>query len=257
MSISTLSAHSPKFGSKLVTLDHLRTLPEPVALGSRHKPVPHAVLIDALLAEVERRGFTAVRSQLALGAKGAALFGVLDLQPTTLVPGQDRGIAFGFRSSTNETLAIKAVAGTRVFVCDNLAMAGDMIAFLRRSTTGMDLRDVIATGFDKFLEQSHLLDLHVELMSLTPMSDIAAKELIFDIFYNAVLPARLFEDVARFYFKPTDEMTDCQPRTRWGLHNAFTRAMRDLPPVRLVGATVALGHAFGMSDDGLDIVDAD
>src|SRR5262245_33080008 len=79
---STPIAHNPKFDSKLTSLDALRSLPEPPALGVRHHPVPHAVLVDALLGEVERRGYRTTRTQLALGAKGAALFGILDLVPT-------------------------------------------------------------------------------------------------------------------------------------------------------------------------------
>jgi hypothetical protein len=46
-------------------------------------------------------------------------------------------------------------------------------------------------------------------------------------------------------------MTDCQPRTAWGLHNAFTRAMKDLVPTSAFNRSVALGRAFGMTEEGL------
>ena len=48
---------------------------------------------------------------------------------------------------------------------------------------------------------------------------------------------------------------DCQPRTEWGLHNAFTRAMRDLTPLRQFGATQGLGRAFGLSGSEEPVLD--
>lgn len=253
MSTSTLSAHSPKFESKLVVASELQALPEPVALGLRHKPVPHARLVDAISEEIDRRGWRIVRSQFALGAKGAALFGVLDMQPMSetsaaLVKANGRGLSFGFRSSTNESLAIKAVAGSRVFVCDNLALSGDMIAIQRKSTTGLDLKDAITIGFDKFLTHAAALDVSIERMAQRGISDMVAKALIFDVFYQGILPARLFDDVGRYYFKA--ETADVEPRTLWGLHNAFTRAARDLTPVRLFGASVGIGRAFDTIIEG-------
>jgi len=249
VSQSTLVAHSPKFNAKLVTLDALRMLPEPQALGTRHKPVPHAVLIDTIHNEMDKREMTILREQFALSHLGKAIFGVMDLKSTQT----DRTTSFGFRSSIDQLLAIKAVAGTRVFVCDNLALSGDTIAFQRKSTTGLDLPSVVAAGFDRFVEQSQILNLQIEVLSLTTISDIQAKTKVFDIFNTGILPVRLFHDVNRFYFKPTDEQTDCQPRTLWGLHNAMTRAARDLTPVRLFRASVELGRAFDLhTGDGDD-----
>lgn len=263
MSISTLIStnSSPKFKSQLVSIEALKNLPIPVSLGRHHKPISHAVLVDGILAEIDRRDFIPIRTQLALGNKGALLFGVIDLQPksftaetlatATIAANPDRGVSFGFRSSTNSALAIKAVAGSRVFVCDNLTMSGDLIAFLRKSTTHLDLGLAIAGGFDKFLTQTALLDQHIQRLTLAAVTDGEAKQLIFDVFNASVVPVRLFEDVAKFYFAPTDEQTDCQPRTRWGVHNSFTRAMKDLMPARQFSATVALGRAFGLTADAL------
>jgi hypothetical protein len=249
--MSTLIAgHNPKFNSKLTTLDALRQLPEPQPLGVRHHPVPHAVLVHALLSEVERRGYTTQRTQLALGANGAALFGILDLTPTQaglLVPDQERILSLGFRNATDQSLAIQGVAGAHVMVCDNLALSGQTFAFKRKNTTGLDLGDAIATGFDRFLQHARTLELQIERLAGTTLLDGPAKQIIFDVFHAHIIPVRLFNDVSRFYFHPTDDQPDCQPRTQWGLHNAFTRAMRDLTPLRQFGATQGLGRAFGLT----------
>jgi hypothetical protein len=80
--------------------------------------------------------------------------------------------------------------------------------------------------------------------------------MIFDVFHAHIVPVRLFHDVSRFYFHPTDDQPDCQPRTQWGLHNAFTRAMRDLTPLRQFGATQGLGRAFGLTADEGPVLEA-
>jgi hypothetical protein len=41
-------------------------------------------------------------------------------------------------------------------------------------------------------------------------------------------------------------MTDVAPRTVWGLHNAFTRAIRQMAPAPAFQATTRLGKFFGL-----------
>jgi hypothetical protein len=103
--MSNLSIGNPKFESKLVTHAELRAMPEPVALGPNHKPVPHIVLVDGLLNEIDRRGFVPVKTQFALGHKGDALFGVIDLQGRY----EDRSMAIGFRNSVDQSLGIQGL----------------------------------------------------------------------------------------------------------------------------------------------------
>jgi len=113
----------------------------------------------------------------------------------------------------------------------------------------------IATGFDRFLAHARILECQIEPLSGTTMHDGRAKQIIFDVFKAHVVPVRLFGEVSRFSFNPTFDQRDSQPRTAWGLHNACTRAMRDLTPLRQFGATQALGRAFGLVASGEPVVD--
>jgi|SRR5579859_344092 len=262
MSTGTLIAHSPKFNSKLVTVDALRSLPVPEALGARHRPVPHATLVETIHREIERRGYMVKREQLALGKDGAALFGVIDLVPQVLQAdvtddGLDvvapvveidatRGQSFGFRNATDQSMSIQAVAGSRVFVCDNLALSGSMFAMKRKNSTRLDLSDAVAIGFDKFIVHIQSLEIQIERLADTRLNDARAKIVAYDAFASGVVPIRLFDDVQRNYFNPDESWTDVTPRTLFGLHNAFTRAIRDLTPTREFSASVALGKYFGM-----------
>lgn len=244
MSTATLALHNPKFESRLTSYDAIRALPEPVALGPMHKPVPHHVLIDAIRLEAETRQLTIRREAFAIGANGGALFAVFDFAGTASSTDGSRGTSLGLRNSTDTSLAIQGVAGTNVFVCDNLSMRGQTFAFQRKNTTRLDLHDAIASGFDRFTVQVQALNIEIERLSNTPLDNDAAKLAIYDAFTRGVCPVRLLDDVHRFYFNASDAMTDCYDRTAWALQNAFTRAMRDLTPMRRFSATVALGRYF-------------
>jgi hypothetical protein len=243
----TLSANSPKFESKLVTHADLRALPEPIALGPNHKPVPHVVLVDSLLNEIDRRGYEPIKTQFALGHKGDALFGVIDLKGKT----DDRSLALGFRNSVDRSLGIQGVAGSHVFVCDNLALSGSTFAFKRKNTTGLDLGSMVANGFDRFLQHAEAFDIQVARLQGIALNADRVKAVIYDVFAARIIPIRLFDDVNRFYFaaepETVPEIADNRGNV-WGVHNAFTRAMKDLSPVRQFGATVALGSALGIID---------
>lgn len=232
--------------SRLVTFDALHRLPTPEALGTSHKPVAHSVLVEALRAEADRRGYLIEREQFALDAKNQKFFGVMDLTRRGIV---QEGLALGFRNSTNRSLAIKGVAGNRVMVCDNLTLSGDMIAIMRKNTVGLDLGAAMEAGFAKFLQHASTLDRHIARLQAKAITDMEAKEIVFDVFAQQVLPIRLFDYVSQFYFYPAGDMIDCLPRTAYGLFNAFTRSVKALNPLRAWSATVALGQSFGLHSE--------
>lgn len=255
---STLCVHSARFNAQHVTFDALKALPAPAVLGPHHKPVPHFELIEGFRTEAAVRNLTITREQFALGAKDAALFGVMDLAPvgqTDLVPAETgpAGLSLGFRSANDLSLAIRAVAGARVFVCDNLALSGEMFAISRKHTVGLDLTMAIRIGFDKFLGQSGHLTAQIDSLNNVILTDTQAKVTIWEMFSRAILPVRLFAVVNAFYFEQTDERPDCLPRTAWGLHNATTRAIKDLKPVPAFQRTVAVGRFFGLTGDAPEI----
>lgn len=251
---STLCVHSARFDAKHVTFDALKALPEPAVLGPHHKPVPHHVLIDGFRQEAAARNLVITREQFALGAKDAALFGVMDFDTATsqaLVPVESgpSGLSLGFRSANDLSLAIRAVAGARVFVCDNLALSGDMFAISRKHTQGLDLAAAIRAGFQKFVAQAATLATQILSLNNGVLTDGDAKIAIFELFHQEVLPVKLFADVNTFYFEQSDERPDCLPRNAWGLHNAVTRAIKSLKPVPAFQRTVAVGKFFGLTGE--------
>jgi hypothetical protein len=109
---ATLITHC---GAQRVGREALRLLPAPEPLGSRHRPVPHAELVEAVQAEAMNRGLVVTREEYAVQREGALLFAVMDLAgeavQTPALEARGRGAALGLRSSTNESFAISLLAG--------------------------------------------------------------------------------------------------------------------------------------------------
>lgn len=244
-STGTLMAHTP--GSRVVSRDELVRLPAPEVLGVHHKPVPHHELVNAIGEEIYRRNLTIRRETYALARADAAVFGVLDIGGLEIDDSGDTGTSFGFRSGNDKSLAIRGVAGRGVFVCDNLVLSGEMFAISKLHTTGLDLPKAIREGFDNFLAHEEKLIAGVNELKGSGVTDTEAKSRIYDVFAAGTLPGSMLSAVHGWFFDTPEEATDCKPRTLWGLHNSFTRAMKKLKPHLLFRRTVALGEHFNLN----------
>jgi hypothetical protein len=224
-----------------VTREELKLLRDPKPLGRRHGPVPHATVVEAIRGEAERRGLRIRREEYALGRGGATLFGIMDFEREW----SEGVFALGFRASQDQSLALRAVAGLRVLVCDNLALSGSVVAFRHRHTTRLDLGETIAHGFDRYETHAAALAATIDRLRTIEIDGTAAKEVIYDAVVEGVIPLRLLSTIHSLYFDPCDERPDCAPRTLWGLHNAFTRAFKGFGPERFWRAQAGLGRLFG------------
>jgi Domain of unknown function (DUF932) len=108
----------------------------------------------------------------------------------------------GLRTANNKTMSIQLRAGLSVFVCDNLAFRGDMIALRRKHTSGLNLRVELASAVLRFQEHFGRLAGEVERLKERALPDVQAKGLIHDAFASGLMPLRFLPDVSRAYFEP-------------------------------------------------------
>ncbi len=228
--------------SQLVTRDQLLTIAPPASTAT-WRPIAHADLITAIDRQLLVRGITIQSETFAIQREGARLFGVLDL---SIERSGEFCASLGIRTANDRSLALEIAVGVKVFVCDNLAFSGDLIALRRKHTAKFDLNADISRAVDRY--QAHLMTLQQQITGIqeTPLSEFEAKSLIVDAFRQEILPIRFFKPVTETYCNPSPDMTDVLPRTRWGLHNAFTRAVRQMAPAPAFEATTALGTFFGL-----------
>ncbi len=228
--------------SQLVSRVELLTIAPPPATGT-WKPVAHADLIHAIDRQLLVRDITISHEQFAIQHEGARLFGVLDLAYAAT---NEFAAAMGVRTSNDKSMALEIAVGLRVTVCDNLLFSGDLIALRRKHTSGFDLNADLSKAIDRY--QTHLTILRDQVLELQGrgITDEAAKLLIFDAFRAQILPIRFFPTVTQTYFEPGESMTDVLTRTYWSLHNAFTRAIKQMAPGPAFAATAQLGKLFNL-----------
>jgi len=239
-------------GSRAVTLAELSALPAPLPLGPMHQPVPHHELVQTLKEELAAAGYESVHEEYAIQHQGLKLFGVMDLAPkpgvSSPLSNGDKGLSLGFRHGNDQTLSLKLVAGVRVFQCDNLTLSGDMIVLRRKHTKGLSLTDEIRAGMERLLLEYSALEQGILRLKEQGISDHEAKAILYDAFiHHGVLPMRYLPKVGSWYFDPPADAEDCRDRTAWGLHNAFTRTVKELSsPARRFEASTSIGKVFGL-----------
>ena len=228
--------------SQLVTREELMAIAPPVPTAT-WRPIAHGDLITAVDRQLMVRGIAIRGEQFAIQRDGARLFAILEL---VIERTNELTAAMGIRTANDRSMALEIAVGVKVFVCDNLAFSGDLIALRRKHTAKFDLNADISRAVDRY--EAHLTVLHRTIAETQErqICDSEAKAMIVDAFRREILPIRYFKRVTDTYFDPTPEMVDVQPRTLWGLLNAFTRCVREMAPAPAFEATTELGQFFGL-----------
>jgi hypothetical protein len=219
-----------------ITRQELQAVPVPQCT-STHKPLSHHEIVEALLETLGFRHIEVVRDEYAVSRDGMRMFGVLDLEYGIT------GVRFsiGIRNANDKSMRLSMCIGYRVMVCDNMAFHGDFTPVLAKHSKNFSLIDAVAIGVDRMQRNFEPLARHIELVQHSPLTDDAAKLVIYRAFVEGELevPRHLARGVHENYFLPTHE--EFQARTAWSLSNAFTSAFKELDAIPQFRATAKLG----------------
>lgn len=227
----TLIAHR---GATLVEKTDLARIGTPSPTKS-WRPIPHGVLVNTLGEVLSSRGLTVRKESYAVQREGDVLFGVLDLNWGETA---EYYAAIGLRTSNDKSFCLQIAIGLRVFVCDNLAFHGDLIALKRKHTAKLDLLDEITKAVRRYEIGYGQYQKHIEALQHHVWSPREARERIYEAFARKIVPVRLFHDIALPYLERVE------PCTPWETLNVFTNVMKKLKPSVQFDATVRLGRLF-------------
>ncbi len=240
---SILSAHGD---SGKVPYEALKDYATPPATG-HWKPVPHLALVDTLKNEASKY-HNITHEEYAVSKNGTKLFGVMDLE-SELVPGMGKSI--GFRHSNDKQIAIQIVAGGRVFVCDNMVLAGSMIVLKAKHTWGFNLQERISTGLERWQQHVEIFREKVIDLSHKEITEGEGQAILAQSLYDGVITFQTFKVAYDLYFERAvripEEYEDCAPRTAWSLHNALSRALKLATPNAQFNGTMAVSRQFGLA----------
>ena len=229
----TLTVHA---GGNYATRDELSLVPVPEATDS-YTPVPHNHLAETLMTIGQDilKGYALNAEQYALAREGNQMFGVLTFKGEH----SEMGLSIGFRNSYDKSMAIGIAIGAKVFVCDNLALTGD-VTVLRKHTGNVwaSLEDIaISTlyrsqkNFQKIVEDS-------EFLKNEKITDTGAFQYMGLLYGKGVLTPRQLPVVKREWLKPSHE--EFSSRNLWSFYNACTEAMKSAPPVLIMEKHIKL-----------------
>jgi hypothetical protein len=205
-------------GAVQVSRDTLLRVTPPERQGI-YVPMPHHELADAVQQYLAEGNFEVTGEKHALSKNGKKYFGYFELS--------DQGgysAVVGFRNSHDQSIAVSAALGSRVFICDNLALSGD-IALFRKHTTNLyaeladKMRAAIAMLPAAIAAQNKDFNTWKERGISLAQTDYSIGQL----YRNGVLNRSQLGDV---FDEFRHQSEDHGPRTLWRLFNAVTHVMK-------------------------------
>jgi hypothetical protein len=245
--MSDLMLHT---GGRLCTFDELRAIPTPQAEGRWH-PVAHAAVLDTVTTTLTGAGYAVKGQSLAIARDGKRFFGTLDLT-TALTPDNTVALAVGIRNSTDKSFPLGFCAGSRVFVCDNLAFNAELL--VKRKHTRFAARrwnNEIAAAVQKLPSFAQAEEARITRLMATDLTDDQALALLVKAMEKHVIAPPTIPKVLQEWRTPTHDYGTGDRPTAWRLLNCFTtvlgkRAVRN--PNEYAGQTIRLNALLTRSE---------
>lgn len=211
-------ANSTLIGSNKVTEAEVILAPQ-VPFTRTFRPVHHKEVIAAIRTGISAVGLEVVKSEYVLAGNGMKMFGVWDLST-----GNDELCwSVGIRNSMDKSMALGITAGTRVFVCENLAFDGEFIE-LRRHTKGLTLDELEFMAYRAIrnvVGRLAAFQAWHEGLKNHALSEDDAKIMLVELVAQSVFPVSKFPLFHDLYFG------GAYGQTIWGFHEAATDVLRD------------------------------
>lgn len=206
-----------------------------------YTPIPHARILEQLRRVLPLHGMKLERLQLGLANNGARMFGVADVVNGTGAP--DWGIAIGLRNSYDRSMALNMCAGSRVFVCDNLAFHGEVMLHRRHAgAIDHELPSMVAELVAGVVTFKGEIAAQVDALKGAEINDARAHDMVCLALRAGVVPAQMLPAVLDEWHEPRHE--EFKPRTAWSLFNGFTEVAKSRTPGLQMRSTLQLNGLF-------------
>lgn len=209
-------------GAQAVDREHLLSIKAPAPSG-RWFPIAHGTVLRGVENVMEACGFEIENARYGCTPDGHRFFGTMTLK-VPVVNGVQ--LAVGLRNSTNQTFPLGFCAGHRVFVCDNLSFAAELMVKRKHTRFGGDrFHDDIRAAVSKLEAFRQAEKLRIERMKSFEVSDTEAESWMLRAYEHKIVSHRQLPKIIQHWREPSFE--DFEERTLWALFNAFTTVMND------------------------------
>ena len=212
-------------GSQHVNRTDLVMTATPESIGPRHQPIPHIELIERVESALKSYGLNIIQEQFGALRDGSRFFGLLEINGKQSEP--DYTTVIGLRGSHDSSIAAGIVAGSGVFVCDNLCFSGEVKIGTKQTTYIRDrlpdLIDQAVNGVGRLIEMQHdRFSTYKKATISRRIGDAAITELV----RREALPGSKVAHVINQWDKPDHPEFAEDGFTAWRLHNAVTDAYK-------------------------------
>jgi hypothetical protein len=223
-------------GGELVTREQLDLIQMPEPTES-YVPVSHYHLADKFLTISQDilRDYTLIGENYGIARQGNQLFAVLKFRDEK----SDLGLSIAFRNSYDRSMAIGMAIGASVFVCDNLALSGEIVV-MRKHTKNVwaELEETAIATIYKSHKNYEQIVADAEAFKALPMENMEAFQLMGVLFGNNIISPRQLTVLKDQWLKPSHE--EFQPRNMWSFYNSATESLKSSPPISIMEKHIQL-----------------
>lgn len=204
-------------------------LQRPDKARSHWQGIRHIELVEAVQDECLSRGWKVTGSAFSLSADQGDLAGAFKLEVPDIRMPAGQGLEIGFLTSNMMRRKLKLVVGSRVFVCNNGMVSGDVV-LCKKHTNRFDLHDSLTAAMDTYHEKALEIPKRVAALQQYELTVPEVDHILVETGRQGVMPWSLIGQVDKEYRQPT--FAENGQRTSWGLLNAFTHIVKKQPPLR-------------------------
>ena len=217
-------------GGQLVSKADLDLIPVPEETDS-YSPVSHYHLADKLLTVSQDllADFTLVGENYAIARQGQQLFALLKFKRES----SEIGLSVAFRNSYDRSMSVGLAIGASVFICDNLALHGD-IAVMKKHTKNVwnTLEDLAIANLYRAQNKYEKVLLDAERLRGISIDNHDAFQLMGVLYGHDIVSPRQLPVVKEEWLRPSHG--EFNPRNKWNFFNAVTEALKSTPPVSIM-----------------------
>jgi len=227
-------------GGELITRDQLDLIAVPEPTES-YVPVSHYHLTDKLLTISQDilRDYVLVGENYGIARQGNQLFAVLKFQREK----SDIGLSIAFRNSYDRSMAIGLAIGATVFICDNLALTGEIVV-LKKHTKNVwtELEETAIATLYRSQKNYEQIVCDAEAFKALPLENLEAFQMMGVLFGHNIISPRQLTVLKSEWLRPRYE--EFRPRNMWSFYNAGTECLKSCPPNSIMEKHLKLHRAI-------------
>lgn len=229
-------------GAIKVERAELENIPLPPETDS-YKPVSHHQLTDTLqtIGGDLLTDYTLIGEDYALARQGQQLFACLKFGNNSH---PEMSMAIAYRNSYDRSMSIGLAVGANVFVCDNMALRGDICVMKKHTLNVWESLENLAVSTLYKAEKNHQLIIQdSEMLKQITLDNEKAYQQMGVLFGHGIVSPRQLPVLRQNWLKPKYEAF--QPRNMWSFYNSATEALKSCPPITIMEKHLKLHKTLG------------